>query len=340
MLLEQAILCLRFSTIDKGGHSAKMSYLICVDAGHGGIDNGASYQGRLEKDDNLRLALEVERQLLTLGQRVVMTRTQDVAVSLAERVAIANGAGADLFISLHRDSYIEQTPWTNGVTNYIQDTAPESYEFYAEVVLEAVVNVGVQSNRGVRRGNYYVIRNTNMPGMLLEMGYIINEIDNALFDEHLYAYAAAIARAIVYALDNSPSSMPPGGDPLIVQAQRWLNQAYGAGLTVDGRYGPNTKRAIVRALQIELNSQYGAGLGVDGIFGPATKAAIPLIAQGDSGSIVRLLQAALQGNGFSPVRIDGVFGPNTHIAVMNFQRYRQIRADGIAGPTTFEYLLS
>ena len=72
--------------------------LIVVDAGHGGWDNGASWNGRLEKDDNLRLALEVQRQLLAQGVPVLMTRDTDVFVPLADRVQMANDANASLFI--------------------------------------------------------------------------------------------------------------------------------------------------------------------------------------------------------------------------------------------------
>lgn len=173
----------------------KNEVLIAVDAGHGGWDNGASFEGRLEKNDNLALALEVQRQLAAQGVGVLMTRDTDVYVTLQDRARMANEAGAGLYISLHRNSYIEQTPYTNGVENFIYLTAPtETTERAAQYVLDSVVQVGVQSNWGVSRGDYYVLRATVMPAMLLEMGFIINEIDNALFDEHLVEYAAAIAR--------------------------------------------------------------------------------------------------------------------------------------------------
>lgn len=173
----------------------KDDVLIVVDAGHGGWDNGASFEGRLEKDDNLALALEVQKQLMAQCVNVLMTRDTDVYVTLQDRALIANNANANLFISLHRNSYIEQTPSTNGVENFIYLTAPpETTGRAAQYVLDSVVEVGVQSNRGVSRGDYYVLRNTIMPAMLLEMGFIINEIDNALFDEHLVEYAAAIAK--------------------------------------------------------------------------------------------------------------------------------------------------
>jgi len=171
--------------------------IIAVDAGHGGWDNGASYEGRLEKNDNLRLALEVEKALKSQGFSVVMTRSEDVFIPLEERSKIANEAGADLFISLHRNSYEEQTPSANGVENYIYLTAPkDTTERAAWNVLDWVVYVGVQTNRGVKRGDYSVLRRTTMPAMLLEVGYIINHCDNIMFDMHLQAYSNAIARGV------------------------------------------------------------------------------------------------------------------------------------------------
>lgn len=311
--------------------------IIVVDAGHGGTENGAIFGDRLEKDDNLALALEVEKALKTMGQTVIMTRTDDKTVSLSERANIANNSNADLFISLHRDSFTEQTEWTNGVTNYVQNGSPDSYIKAAEMVLEEVVNVGVQSNKGVREGNYYVLRNTKMPSMLLEMGYINNKIDNELFDEHLKQYGWAIAEGIVDYL----STVPPYDIEQMKRIQRMLNQRYNTNLTVDGIYGPKTQSAIVKGLQTELNSWLGISLKVDGIFGSATKAATPLLGKGSWGPIVALLQSALVGNGYNVgSRIDGIFGTNTQNAVKAFQSNNNLKVDGIAGPNTFEKLLT
>ena len=175
--------------------------LVVIDAGHGGYDNGAAFEGRLEKDDNLRLALAVQKQLEAMGLGVLMTRTEDIFIPLPERADIANQAGADLFVSLHRNSYTEHTPSSHGVENIIYLTAPKAAEHMAQTVLAEVVQVGVQGDRGVTRGNYYVLRRTTMPAMLLEMGFIIDPEDNRLFDEKLEDYAAAIARGIGKALE-------------------------------------------------------------------------------------------------------------------------------------------
>ena len=307
-----------------------------MDAGHGGAENGAVFEDRLEKNDNLALALKVQRFLEEMGQTVIMTRTDDSTVTLAERADIANRNNADLFIALHRDSFTEQTPWTNGVTNYVQNGSSKINHRAAEMVLSNVVDVGVQSNRGVREGNYYVLRNTKMPSMLLEMGYIINEIDNELFDEHLTAYAKAIAEGIVEFL----SSNVPSNVEQMKRIQRMLNQRFHAGLVVDGIYGISTQMAIVKGLQIALNSWLGSGLRVDGIFGSETKAAVPILGMGSRGTIITLLQAALVGRGYDVGKVDGIFGAKTMMAVKKFQGDNDLMVDGKVGGNTFEKLLT
>jgi N-acetylmuramoyl-L-alanine amidase len=228
--------------------------LIAVDAGHGGWDNGASRGGRLEKDDNLALALLVRDELNGQCVNVLMTRDSDVFVELKDRADLANAANADLFISLHRNSYIEQTPTSKGVENWIYLTAPEATSGNAaRLVLDEVVRAGVQTNRGVQRGNYYVLRKTKMPAMLLESGYIINDEDNRLYDQRLREYAKAIAKGalkyfnVPYREDAPCRALFPEGPEYerVALAQRLLiSYGYSPG-PIDGVYGFKTRSAIL-----------------------------------------------------------------------------------------------
>lgn len=309
---------------------------IVIDAGHGGSDSGAVNGTRLEKNDNLRLARAVRDNLIAQGQKVIMTRDSDVNVSLLQRSAISNSNNADLFVSLHRNSVAN--PAANGVENWVQTGSPAINTTYAQNVLSRVVAVGVQSNRGVRVGNFSVLRNTNAPSMLFELGFISNTVDNQLFDSNFNAYALAITRGILDSLGQSFT--PPGaGDTVIRSIQSTLNSRYNTGLTVDGIYGPRTRQALIKGVQIELNRLFNAKLVVDGIFGPRTKASVPNISVGTSGYLVYLLQAALHVNGY-PTALDGIFGPNTQQMVRNFQRDKGLTVDGVAGPNTFERLLA
>ena len=100
----------------------------------------------------------------------------------------------------------------------------------------------------------------------------------------------------------------------------------------------DTLKMLVKALQTELNRQCGAGLVVDGIFGPCTKAAIFNVGAGRQGNITRTLQGLLICNGFSPRGFTGYFGAGTEGAVREFQYRAGLYIDGVAGKETFAAL--
>jgi len=175
--------------------------VVVLDAGHGGADSGSVFGTRREKDDNLRLALAVQTLLQAQGIRVIMTRSTDTTVSLAERSAISNRNNTNLFVSIHRNASTNTA--ANGVENFVFTSAPDGTVLRAFDVLDELAGAGVQNNRGVIRANFAVLRNTTAPAMLLEVGFITNVRDNQLFDQNFNNYAAAIARGIVKALNSS-----------------------------------------------------------------------------------------------------------------------------------------
>ncbi|MDD5948005.1 MAG: N-acetylmuramoyl-L-alanine amidase [Oscillospiraceae bacterium] len=185
-------------------------FVVVLDAGHGGFDGGSTAVGvtRLEKDDNLTLALATQQALLKYpGVNVIMTRTTDDFISLQDRCDVANNAGADLFVSLHRNCATEG----NGVEIWINREDDVVDKALAEYILELLDEVGISRNRGIKFGfrgvsgensdnqgdSYYVNANTDMPSCLVELGFLTNDEDNANFDKHLDDYADAIARGIV-----------------------------------------------------------------------------------------------------------------------------------------------
>ena len=272
-----------------------------------------------------------------------MTRSTDVFIPLGERANISNQNNADLFVSIHRNAFTNTT--ANGYETWVR-TNPRAADLRAaQLVHDRIVAAGVQSNRGIKQGNFTVLTRTNAPAMLLELGFITNARDNQLFDQNFNAYADAITRGIIEAVGGTQPPTPPPppppttGDPVIRDVQQTLNQRYNAGLVADGICGPLTRRGLVRGLQTELNQSFGRNLVVDGIFGPLTRAAIVNVRQGSRGNIVWIMQAALHCRGFGPGAIDGIFGPRTDAAVRNFQRNRGLSVDGIAGPNTFQALL-
>lgn len=130
----------------------------------------------------------------------------------------------------------------------------------------------------------------------------------------------------------------PSNTTIIRQIQETLNARYGTQLTVDGRYGPATKKALIIGLQTELNQQYQRGLAVDGSLGPATKAAIVYTKRGIKGNITWLVQAALYCKGYDPKGLDGSFGPGLEKAVRKYQEDHGLQVDGSAGRETQTHL--
>lgn len=167
---------------------------IVIDAGHGGFDNGAMYQGRKEKEDNLRLALAVGKILEQQGYHVIYTRTGDEYQSPYEKAQIANEAGADYFISFHRNSGENDNTY-NGVQTLIYG-GDEQAERLANAINEELEKVGF-ANLGIEeRTGLVVLRRTEMPAVLIEAGFINNDRDNEIFDENFNEIASAIAMGV------------------------------------------------------------------------------------------------------------------------------------------------
>ena len=180
-----------------------MPYSIMLDAGHGGRDPGAVYNGRQEKDDTLRLTLAVGEILQNNDIDVEYTRTTDVYESPYQKAMEANEAGVDYFVSIHRNSYPADNV-VSGVESLIYDLSGKKYEMAQNInqQLESVgfVNLGVKA-----RPNLVVLKRTKMPAVLVEVGFINSRIDNQLFDDNFYDIAGAIADGI---MDTLQTEMP------------------------------------------------------------------------------------------------------------------------------------
>ena len=168
---------------------------VILDAGHGGADWGAEYNGRLEKDDNLRLTLAIGDILQNSGVNVLYTRTEDVYDLPIEKARIVNESGADYLVSIHRNS----SPYPN------QYTGVESLVYNRNSiagVMAANINAQLEKvgfvNQGVNeRQNLVILRRTRIPAVLVEVGFINTDADNYLFDTRFYETADAIARGIL-----------------------------------------------------------------------------------------------------------------------------------------------
>lgn len=120
----------------------------------------------------------------------------------------------------------------------------------------------------------------------------------------------------------------------VVAIQYLLNERIGAGLVVDGIFGPKTEAAV-------KDFQRKAKIGVDGIVGPVTWTHLIItVTKGDTGPAVSAVQHNLRfAYGFKTLAVDGIFGPLTDAAVRDFQAKFKIGVDGIVGPITWNTLI-
>lgn len=165
---------------------------ITLDAGHGGPDAGAiGPTGVTEKSVTLRVANELKRLLENEGAKVYMTRTRDTAVSskgskataieeLQARCDIANKKKSDIFISIHMDSFTNSE--ARGTTSYYYDKGSSASKKLADKVREGLIDQIDTQNRGTQSCNFYVVRHTDMPAILIEIAFISNPEEEKLLD--------------------------------------------------------------------------------------------------------------------------------------------------------------
>jgi N-acetylmuramoyl-L-alanine amidase len=169
--------------------------LVVIDPGHGGKDPGAiGISGIQEKDIILPISQEVGRILEGQGIQVMLTRTADYFVSLQGRTDMSNRARADLFVSIHANSMGQGRPDVSGLEVYYFGDRRLADTIYRSITR----SINIQQ-RGVRRARFYVLRTSNMPSTLVEVGFVTGYEDAAKLTDPGYRrqMAAAIARGIL-----------------------------------------------------------------------------------------------------------------------------------------------
>lgn len=179
-------------------------YKIAVDAGHGGSDYGATYNGRAEKDDNLKLALAVGDILEKNGIDVIYTRTTDEYETPFKKATDANDAKADYFVSIHRNSSPMPNQYT-GVETLVYNNSGIKSQMAANINSElekaGFKNLGINE-----RPNLVVLKRTKMPAVLVEASFINNDKDNETFDKNFNQIANGIADGILKTLGITPKN--------------------------------------------------------------------------------------------------------------------------------------
>lgn len=223
--------------------------LIAIDPGHGGPYSNANANGLREKDVNLAIALELERQLKAQGYRVIMTRTTDRAVGYGDRLTwnwnataekwafasdrrtgyvsnipkddlqarcdVANRAGADLFISIHCNGAASRS--ARGTESYGSERDRLGRKLAQLVHNEIVERTGLH-DRGAFAKDFYVCRWTNMPAVLVEGAFISNSSDATLLKSP--RFRAKIAAGITAGVGSFFAAEPFD--------QRWIRTSAGS----------------------------------------------------------------------------------------------------------------
>jgi N-acetylmuramoyl-L-alanine amidase len=150
-------------------------WTVIVDAGHGGKDQGCAYGEVLEKDINLNIALLLQEKLEEAGVNVVMTRADDTFVYLNRRVEAAENVEADVYVSIHVDSYSDDEA-VNGLTIHYQEGA-DGGKVMAQTIHSVLDQENITNVRSIMESDLYVLRNTTMPATLIEVGFLTNRTD-------------------------------------------------------------------------------------------------------------------------------------------------------------------
>lgn len=153
-----------------------------IDPGHGGHDPGAIGSKSKEAENVLKVALVLEKRLKAQGHEVKLSRRTDSYLTLKQRADLANAWGADVFMSLHDNSAVNKT--ATGFETFIfnGDVSYESIKLQQHVHKVIANGIGLR-DRGMKRANFAVLRETNMPALLIEYGFISN-----LNDEKVIAF--------------------------------------------------------------------------------------------------------------------------------------------------------
>lgn len=202
-----------FSDVDNANLDVLQGKSIVIDPGHGGIDSGASANGVIEKEITLLVARKLEKILLEHGAAVILTRSTDIDYytrgkggkrnDLLKRVEMINASGANLFISIHCNAIRDASLF--GTQVFYHTRLAENKQL-AEILQQALKNFPAGNRRQAKQDlNILVLNATNIPGVLVETGYITNknEAIQLADDSYQEQLAVQIAKALAYHFDHA-----------------------------------------------------------------------------------------------------------------------------------------
>ncbi|TWT24313.1 N-acetylmuramoyl-L-alanine amidase [Planomicrobium sp. CPCC 101110] len=174
---------------------------IIIDAGHGPETKGKrSPDGRLrEFHFNGAVAKEVKKQLTALGHTIIFSHQQNQDVPLQERTALANRLRVDLFVSIHANAFGTGFNAANGIETFTYTAASGESKRLSSFIHQALLLATGRKNRGQKQADFAVLRDTRMPAVLVECGFMTNQAELALLKTD--DYQKRCARAIAFGID-------------------------------------------------------------------------------------------------------------------------------------------
>lgn len=177
---------------------------IAIDPGHGGYDVGAiGSLGNQEKDLTLEISLKLGSILKEKGYKVVYTRENDEVSwhsepkeDLSARAAISNYEKADIFISIHLNKFNDKS--INGTETYYNELSSQGKNL-AELIQNQIIGDIKTTDRGIKKGNFLVLEKVKAPAILVELGYISNEVEEKALSNSVYQ--EKLSESITKAID-------------------------------------------------------------------------------------------------------------------------------------------
>jgi N-acetylmuramoyl-L-alanine amidase len=308
-----------------------------IDIGHNCPPDTGARGIKIEDNLTLDVGNRVIAKLKALGNEVIACKPDSASTvrdSLSKRCNRANASNVGIYVSIHFNAFNSQA---NGTEVF---ATSETGRKIAKPVLDEITKLGF-FNRGVKSGSHlYVLRNTDMPAILIEGCFIDSAKDMNLFNAE--AMANAIVKGLTGQVPSTPVNPVPdeeqNADTTILRLQKALNRLKitdknGKALVEDNSIGSNTQSAVQKF-------QIIAGIQSTGNADQTTWNAINLILakrivrpNHAGGPVVRYLQHRLG------IEMDGVYGPQTEASIKQFQQQNGLVADGIVGAITWQKLI-
>jgi N-acetylmuramoyl-L-alanine amidase len=184
------------------------SVTILIDAGHGGLDSGTEVSGVEEKTINLDIAMKMGELLKKSGVNILFTRENDEFISLKDRIKLANNSNASLLISIHNNSFENDSEVSGSSTLYYSDSKTGNERMngkkLAEIAQEELLKALKTIDAGaIDRNNLGILKYVKMPSIIAEVGFLTNSTDrtNLANEEFRKKTAQALSIAVIKAIE-------------------------------------------------------------------------------------------------------------------------------------------